>query len=138
MSRRGQVLVFFALALPLLLLPIAAYAAEAPMLAARRAHLAEVASTAALEAAQQLDVRRLRSGGGLALDSAAASATVAADLESQEPAAVVDSLSVSGNQVALTLHERVPLRLATFVPGAAVTLHATARANLVPGYAKPA
>ena len=47
--RRGQAMVFFALALPLVLLPVAAFSAEAGVLAARQAHLTEVVAQAALE-----------------------------------------------------------------------------------------
>jgi hypothetical protein len=128
---------FFALALPVILLPIAAYAAESSMLAARQARLAEVASLAALDAAQQLDVARLRAGLGSALDHSAASSAATADLAASEPDAVADAVAVQDARVTVTVHEWVPLRLATFVRGAGVTLRATSTARLVAGYEVP-
>jgi hypothetical protein len=134
---RGQALVFFALALPLALLPLAAYAAETPMLAARQARLAEATSLAALDAAQQLDIARFRAGRGTGLDPDAAAASAKVDLAAAEPEAVVDSVAVDGPRVTIATHLQVPLRLATFVRGASVTLRATATARLVPGYQEP-
>src|SRR5207249_9432593 len=66
--RRAQVLVFFALVLPLVLLPVAAYAVDAAVAASAFARLEEVTVHAAEQAALQLDVLRLRSGRGVAVE----------------------------------------------------------------------
>lgn len=133
----GQALAFFALVLPLVLLPVVAYAAESSMLAARQARLAEVTALAAIDGAQQLDIVRFRAGSGTVLDAAAAVAAVTADLAASEPNAVIDAISVTGSLVTVKVHEWVPLRLATFVRGAGVTLRAAAAANLRHGYQAP-
>ena len=130
-------MVFLALILPLVLLPVAAYGAEAGLLAARQAHLVEVSAQAALDAAQQLDSAALRAGSGWALDPAAARQVAAADLARQEPAAVLDGVRVAGAQVTVTVHEEVPLRLAAFVGARSATLRAEVGARLTPGYAGP-
>ena len=134
---RGQALAFFALALPLVLLPVAAYAAESSMLAARQARLAEVTMLAALDAAQQLDIPRFRAGLGAGVDPSGAVAAATADLAASEPDAVIDAIRVNGGLVTVSVHEWIPLRLATFIRGAGVTLHAGAAANLTPGYQAP-
>jgi hypothetical protein len=107
------------------------------MLAARQARLAEVASLAALDAAQQLDVARLRAGFGTGLDRSAAAGAATADLSASEPNVVADAVAVQDARVTVTVHEWVPLRLATFVRGAGVTLRATSTARLVAGYEVP-
>ena len=133
---RGQALVFFALVIPMVLLPIAGYAVDATVLATRSAHLNEVAALAAEEAAQQVDVASLRSGAGLALSSAQASSVVSAVVAAAEPQAGVESVSESGNQVTLSLSERVSLPINVF--GApTVTLRASATARLTAGYDSP-
>jgi hypothetical protein len=121
--QQGQALAFFALVLPLVLLPVAAFGAEAGFLAARQAHLAEVTAQAALDAAQQLDT--------------AARRVAAAALAQQEPAAVLDGLSVAGAQVTVTVHELVPLRLAAFAGMRSAMLRAAVSARLTAGYASP-
>lgn len=135
--RRGQAMVFFALILPLVLLPVAAYAIESTSLSARQARLAEVASLVAIDAAQQLDVAQFRAGRGLAVDAGAGGATALADLANLEPGASLDSLNVTGPRLTVWIHETVPLRLAAFLRGAGVTLHASAIATLTPGYQVP-
>ncbi len=136
-AQRGQTLVLFALLLPMVLLPVGAYAAETSVLAAHQARLAEVAAVGALDAAQQLDEARLRSGAGLAVDPNAAAAVIASDVASQSPQAAVESVRVSGSAVTLTLNEQVPLRLFPFARARGVTLRASASASLVPGYGAP-
>jgi len=133
----GQALVFFALVLPLVLLPVAAFGAEAGFLAARQAHLSEVAAQAALDAAQQLDAAALRAGAGWRLDPTAARAVATRDLAEQEPAAVLDGLTAGGAQLTLSVHELVPLRLASFLGARSATLRATLSARLTPGYGTP-
>jgi hypothetical protein len=133
----GQALVFFALVLPLVLLPVAAFGAEAGFLAARQAHLSEATAQAALEAAQQLDAAALRAGTGWLLDPSAAHAVAARDLADQEPGAVLDALTVTGAQLTLAVHEVVPLRLAAFAGASSATLRAAITARLTPGYSTP-
>ena len=135
--QQGQALAFLALVLPLVLLPVAAFGAEAGLLSARQAHLVEVTAQAALDAAQQLDSAALRAGSGWAIDRAAALRVAAADLAQQEPAAVLDGVRVAGAQVTVTVHEVVPLRLAAFVGVRSATLRAELSARLTPGYGGP-
>lgn len=136
-SRRGQAMVLFALLLPLALLPAAAYGAEVSLIAARQARLAEVAAVVALDAAQQLDVASLRAGGGFAVAASAATAAAASEVAALEPAAALSSVAVAGPSVSVTITERVPLRLATFVRGASVRLTATAAASIATGLGAP-
>lgn len=131
---RGQAMVFFALVLPLVLLPVAAYATEATFLGARQAHLTEVVAQAALDAAQQLDQSALRAGTGWRLEAAAAQAAAVDDLTRQEPGAVLDSVSVAGAQVTISAHEVVALELAAFLGPRSATLRARISARLTPGY----
>jgi len=134
---RGQALVFFALVLPLVLLPVAAYATEAGFLAARQAHLSEVTAQAALDAAQQLDSAALRAGAGWRIDRAAARAAAAHDFAEQEPSAVLDELTVDAAQVTVSAHEVVALQLSAFLGPRSATLRARIGARLTPGYASP-
>src|SRR6202023_1991414 len=72
MKQCGQVLTFFALAVPVVLLPVAAYAVDATIIASREAGLQAATAEAAEAAAQQLDVGSIRSTGELTLNTAAA------------------------------------------------------------------
>jgi hypothetical protein len=132
--QQGQALAFFALVLPLVLLPVAAFGVEAGWLAARQAHLAEVTAQAALDAAQQLDTAALRAGGVWRLDPAAARQVVTSDLALQEPAAVLDGLVIAGARLTVTVHESVPLQLGAFAGPRAATLRAVVSARLAAGY----
>lgn len=134
---KGQALVFFALVLPLVLLPVAAFSAEAGLLAARQAHLTEAVAQAALDAAQQLDTAALRAGAGWRLDVRAAQDTARAELAAAEPDAVLDDVAPAGAQVTVRAHEVVSLRLAAFVGRPSATLRARISARLTPGYASP-
>ncbi|HEX6350157.1 MAG TPA: hypothetical protein VF160_12300 [Candidatus Dormibacteraeota bacterium] len=134
---KGQALVFFALVLPLVLLPVAAFSAEAGVLAARQAHLSEAVAQAALDAAQQLGVKALRAGAGWLLDVRAAQDIARAELAASEPAAVLDGVGAAGAQVTVSAHEVVPLRLAAFVGRPSATLRVRISARLTPGYASP-
>lgn len=136
-ASRAQAMVFFAILLPAVLVPAAAYGAEATLIATRQARLQETAALVALDAAQRLDVSRLRSDGVVAADPAAQAAAVRAAVAARAPLASVDELSSTSAGVRLVLSERVPLHLASFVPGAAVTIHAAAAARLRTGYAAP-
>jgi len=132
----GQVLVFFALVLPLILLPAAAYAIDAAVSASAYARLEEVTTRSAEEAAQQVDASRLRSGGGIGLDIEAAIARAYEVLRSALPAAKVISVSVSGVTVTVRADQVVTLPI-QFIGRPAITLHAMAAARLAVGYESP-
>ena len=132
----AQVLVFFALVLPLILLPAAAYAIDAAAAASAYARLEEVTVRSAEEAAQQLDASRLRSGGGIGLDIAAAVARAHDVMRSALPAARVISVAVSGATVTVRVDQVVTLPL-QLIGRPEVTLHAMAVARLAVGYESP-
>ncbi len=133
MSRQsGQVLAFFALVLPIVLLPVAAYAVDATIVAGRAAGLQAATAQAAETAAQQLNVGVLRSTGALTLDLPAATLVAARTLAEEEPAASIDSSTVTGASVTVVTSERVTLPFS--ILARTVTLQARAAARLVPGY----
>jgi Flp pilus assembly protein TadG len=131
----GQVLAFVAVALPLVLLPVAAYAVDSATVSGRAAGLQAAAAQAAETAAQQIDVTALRSSGELALDSAAAQAAALRELEADEPGAGLDDVSVGGVVVTIVASERVDLPFPLLARSITLTAHSTAR--LVPGYDRP-
>ena len=132
---KGQVLAFFALVLPIVLLPVAAYAVDATVVAGREAALVGATNQAAETAAQQLNVGALRSTGALKLDPAALSVVLAQVLIEEEQGARVDSFTVAGAEVTVETSERVTLPLNVFTRS--ITLHARATARLVAGYDTP-
>ena len=134
-GRSGQVLVFFALVLPLVLLPVAAYAVDAAVTASAYARLVELTVRAAEDAAQQVDVAELRVSGALVLDVAAAARAAHDDLMT-EPGASVVAVDVAGARVTVATAESVTLPL-DFVGAATVRLHTTATARIAPGYDRP-
>ncbi len=137
MSRqRAQVLVFFAIALPLILLPIAAYAVDAATAATAYSRLVEVTTQAAEDAVQDIDVARLRAGRGLNIDIAAATATAREVIASAEPGATVVSVTVIGQELRLVTTETVVLPLDVLGPPR-VALHARVTARIAPGYDSP-
>ena len=131
----GQVLVFFALVLPLVLLPVAAYAIDAAVASAAYSRLVEVTELAAEDAANQVDVPTLRAGGAIVLDTAAAETAADTDVASVV-AARVTAVAVAGGLVTVATAEDVSLPF-DFVGRGAVTLHASATARVAPGYASP-
>ena len=132
----GQVLVFFALVLPILLLPVAAYAVDAAVAAEGMSRLQEVTARAAEEAAQQVDAGQLRAGAGVALDPAAISRVARAVISAAEPAARIVEVRVEGNVVTVATAETVVLPLNFFwTPD--VRLRVAASARLAPGYERP-
>lgn len=135
-SRRGQVLAFFAVALTVVLLPVAAYAVDAATAGAAEARLQEATSQAALEAAQQLGVNALRSQARITVDASAASRAALDIMAAQEPAASVRSVVVAGPNVTVTTDEIVHLPF-DFFPVPAVHLEAQATARLTSGYDRP-
>jgi hypothetical protein len=132
---RGQVLAFFALVLPIVLLPVAAYAVDATVLAGRESGLVGATNQAAEAAAQQLNVGAFRSTGALKLDPAALSVVLAQALVEEDQGARVDSYTVAGAEVTIETSERVTLPLSVFAHS--ITLHAHATARLVAGYDRP-
>jgi hypothetical protein len=134
-NQTGQVLTFFALALPVVLLPVAAYTVDATMIASREAVLQAATAQAAEAAAQQLDVGAVRSSGALSLNAAAAMVVVHQTLVEEEPAASVDTSSISGAEITIVTSEQVTLPFSVFERTA--TLHARATARLVAGYDRP-
>jgi len=134
-ARSGQVLVFFALVLPLVLLPVAAYAVDAAVTASVYARLVEVTVRAAEDAAQQVDVAELRASGALVLDVAAAVRAARDDLMA-EPGTSVVAVGVAGELVTVATAASVALPL-DFVGSARITLHASATARIAPGYERP-
>ena len=134
-GRSGQVLVFFALVLPLVLLPVAAYAVDGAVTASEYARLVEVTVRAAEDAAQQVDVAKLRASGALVLDVAAAERAAHDDLMI-EPGASLIAVGVAGDLVTVATAESVALPL-DFVGAARVRVHASATARIAPGYDRP-
>ena len=132
----AQVLVFFALVLPLILLPAAAYAIDAAASVSAYARLEEVTVRSAEEAAQQVDALRLRSGGGIGLDIEAAVARVHDVMRSALPAARVISVAVSGVTVTVRAEQAVTLPL-QLIGRPEVTLRAMVAARLAVGYESP-
>lgn len=136
MSRqRGQVLAFFALALPAVLIPIVAYAVDAAAVGTRAAGLQAAAAQAAEVAAQRLDSAALRANGGLAIDPELADAAAVDVLRAEEPGAALEGIDVAGDMVTVVVSERVALPFPWFVDRA--TLQARATARLVAGYDSP-
>jgi precorrin-4 methylase len=133
---RGQVLVFFALVLPMVLLPLAAYAINAATSASAFAKLEEVTVRAAEEAAQQVDVTRLRSGGGFSINLFGAVAAARQVLADSLPGATLTSVSVSGVRVTVKTRLVVTLPLQLVGPPK-ITIHVTASARLAVGYDSP-
>lgn len=134
-KQTAQVLTFFALTLPIVLLPVAAYAVDATMIASREAGLQAATAEAAEAAAQQLDVGVIRSSGALTLDTAAAIVVADQTLVEEEPQASVDTSSIGGVEVMMVTSEQVTLPFSVFARTA--TLHARASARLVAGYNRP-
>jgi hypothetical protein len=127
---------FIAIALSMVLMPVAAYAIDAATVSAAAAALQEATAMAAMESAQQLDPIGFRAGSGLAVDSAVAR-TVARDvLAAEVPLASVSSVTVSGAQVTVAAGELIHLPF-DFLPARVVRLEAHASARLASGYDRP-
>ena len=134
-SEGGQVLAFFAIALPLVLLPVAAYAVDATTVAGRESALQAATAQAAETAAQQINIRALRSSGTLSLDPAAARLVLEQTLVEEEPGTSIDSYTIAGAAVSVATSERVRLPFSVFSD--TVVLHAHATAHLAAGYDNP-
>jgi hypothetical protein len=133
---RGQVLAFFAAALPVMLLPLAAYAVDAAFVSTRAAGLQAATAQAAEAAAQQADVGALRSRSELTIDASVARSIAIQSVNDSEPGASVVSVIVAGELVTVTASEMVALPF-NFMPVRAIKLEARASARLVGGYDTP-
>lgn len=131
--QRGQVMAFIAVALAIVLLPLAAYAIDVATVSAAAAALQEATATAAMEAAQQIDAVDFRAGGALTVEAGAAGRSARAVLAAEAPSASVSSVTVSGAEVTVVAGELVQLPL-DFLPARLVRLHARASARLAGGY----
>ena len=133
--RGGQVLVLYALVLPLLLVPVVGYGVDSALIAARQASLQAATAEAAEIAAQRIDIDALRATGTLALDRRDLGSVLTAILAAEEPNATVDSLAVAGAEITVLSSEMVELPVPVLARSAIVRAHATAR--VVPGYDSP-
>ena len=124
----GQVMVFVALALPIVLLPAVAFAVDAATVAAAQARLEAATARAAELAVQQIDVDLLRSGAGFAVQTP----QIALD----EPDATIEQVAIDGLTVTIETGEQVDLPF-DFLGAPAVPLHARATARLAVGYESP-
>jgi hypothetical protein len=134
-QQAGQVLAFFALVVPAVLLPVAAYAVDATLVAGRAAGLQAATAEAAETAAQQINIEAVRSTGSLTLDTTAVGRVVSQTLVEEESGATVDAVTVAGTDVTVVTSEHVALPFSVLTR--IVTLHAHATALLVAGYDKP-
>jgi hypothetical protein len=135
-GQRGQVMAFIAVALAIVLMPLAAYAIDAATVTAAAASLQEATATAAVEAAQQLDVMDFRAGGAVTVEAGAARTAARAVLAAEVPSASVSSVTVSGAKVTVAAGELVQLPV-DFLPARVIRLEASASARLTAGYDRP-
>ena len=135
-SQGGQVLVFVALGLPIVLLPAAAFAVDAAAAAAVHAQLEQATWSAAESAVQQIDARALREGKGITLDQQSVEAVARDALAAEDPSATIEHLTVDGMYVTVEASERLRLPL-NFLGAPAVNLRATITARLTFGYESP-
>jgi hypothetical protein len=136
-SQAAQTLVIFALLLPLVLLPIAAYAVQATLLATRASLLQAAAARAAEDASEALDVGAFRSAGVFRLDPAQATRIARTTLADQDPAAQLDDVTVGGLSVTVRAHDAVRLEFGGILRAGSVTLATVATAMLTAGYRSP-
>jgi hypothetical protein len=135
-AQGGQVLAFIAVTLAIVLMPVAAYAIDVARVSAAAATLQEATSTAALEAAQQLDTSEFRAGGAMVVDPAAARRVAGDVLASEAPLAALIGVGVSGTEVTVAAREMISLPFG-FFPERGVQLEAQASARLTSGYDRP-
>ncbi len=135
-SQRGQVLVFVALVLPIVLLPAAAFAVDAASAAAVHARLEQATWSAAESAVQQIDAGALRAGRGITLDQRSVEAVARAAIAAADSNATIERLEVDGLTVTIEAAERLQLPL-NFLGAPAVKLRAKATARLTLGYERP-
>jgi hypothetical protein len=129
-------MVFVALALPMVLLPVAAFAVDAAAVTSSHARLEEATARAAESAVQRIDTALFRSGVGVTLDQAAVEDGVRAVLVADDPDAAIESIAVTGLSVTVGTLESLVLPL-NFLGAPSVTLRARATARLTLGYDRP-
>lgn len=135
-KQRGQVMAFIAVALGMVVMPIAAYAVDSATSSAAAASLEEATARAVVEASQQLDITGFRATGVLSVDAAAARGVVQAVLAAEVPMASIKSVTVTGAEITIATREDVQLPF-DFFPDRAVHLQASASARLAGGYDRP-
>lgn len=133
---RGQVLAFYAVLLPVILLPLAAYVVDVAFVSTRAAALQEATAQAAETAAQQVSVDALRSRSLLIVDAETAPSVASRAMTDLEPEATVESVTVVGSMITISAREVVMLPF-NFLPAPATVIHARASARLVGGYDRP-
>jgi len=129
----GQVLVFVALVLPIVLLPAAAYAVDAATAAAAQARLDEASVSAAESAVQAIDHGAFRASAMVRLDQTVVDAAVRDAVTIEEPRATVDQVTISGLYVSVRTSELVTMPF-NFLGTPSVRLRASASARLALGY----
>lgn len=127
---------FIAMALTIVLMPVAAYAIDASTVSGAAAALQEATAMAALEAAQQLDVGTFRAGGGMVLDANSARTAASDVLAIHVPSASLTELAVEGGVITVGAVEMVSLPF-DFLPSRVIRLEARASARLAGGYDSP-
>lgn len=135
-DERGQVLAFYAVLLPIVLLPLAAYAVDVAFVSSRSAELQGATAQAAETAAQTVNVDALRARSQLIVDTEAAPAVAFQVMSELDPNATVESVVVIGMVVTISTQEVVTLPF-NFLPAPATVIHARASARLVSGYDRP-
>lgn len=134
-QQQGQVLAFFAIALPAVLLPVAAYAIDAAFAAQRYGELQAATAVAAEAAADRLDVAFFRQSEAISIDAAQAGVTARTVLAAEDPAARLVSVAVAGDEVDVAASETVDVPIPLLARAFVFTARADAR--LVPGYDSP-
>ena len=132
----GQVLAFYAVLLPIVLLPLAAYAVDVAFVSSRSAELQGATAQAAETAAQKINVEALRARSQLIVDAEAAPAVASLVMSELDPEATVESVVVLGMMVTISAREVITLPF-NFLPAPATVIHARASARLVGGYDRP-
>jgi hypothetical protein len=135
-AQRGQVLVFIALVLTVVLLPLAAYAIDSATVTRAAAQLQAATAEAAMLGSQQIDQATLRSSGRVTIDGTAASNAAAGLLAVEAPSATVDALTVDGSRVTISTSELIRLPF-NFLPETSIVIRANASARLAEGYDRP-
>jgi hypothetical protein len=134
--QRAQVLVFFAMALPLVLLPIAAYAVDAAVTVSADSRLVEVTAQAAEQAVEEIEIGRLRAGGGISIDVTGANEAAVAVIRSADPEARVADIAVLGSELRLVTTETIVLPFKMF-GSPQRELQAAVTARITAGYDRP-
>ena len=135
-GQHGQVMAFIAVALSMVLMPLAAYAIDISTVSAAASALQEATATAAIEAAQQLDTVGFRASGVMTVDGGAARRAAWAVFAAEAPSASVSSVTVSGAEVTVAAGEVVQLPV-DLLPSRRIRLEAHASARLADGYDRP-